>query len=58
MGPVEAAQTPENATMTGLSRDLLQAGNQPRFWPSSMPWGQLAGGRVAESATWSPQIGP
>lgn len=57
MGPTEAAQTPENA-MTGLSRDLLQAGNQPQFWPSSMPWGQPAGGRVAESATWSPQIGP
>lgn len=58
MGPVEAAQTPENATMTGLPRDAgkpcmgLQAGNQPQFWPFRMPGMQPTGcsGQVAESA--------
>lgn len=34
MGPVEAAQTPENATMTVPLRDVPQAGNQAQFRPS------------------------
>lgn len=58
MGPVEAAQTPENATMTGPPRDLPQAGSQPQFWPSSMLWGLPTGynGWVAEFAHSSPKL--
>lgn len=58
MGPVEAAQTPENATMTVPLRDVPQAGNQAQFRPSIQD-GQPAGygGWVAESAYLRPQIG-
>lgn len=60
MGPVEAAQTPENATMTVPLRDVPQAGNQPQFRPSiqdalRQPAGY--GGWVAEPAHLRPQIG-